>query len=574
MRVFLPKPYQDELLYSVIARYLVEVKPKKRRVAIATVFGKCIIGYAEMSALIGEVAKRTWDTWGLTARQIIDAHTLFPYYSRFASESTINLCLNSLINDSSNNVLTKFGTATSNLRSMLYFRFCPECRLEDIEIHGVTYWRRLHQITGVDICPVHKCELIDSTARMKMARIPFYYDATEHTANIHADLTIKIRDDHINMAVLIAKRCQEILQKNDQYRTEGNVFQSNPQEVIKKGYTKYFDKIDYELLQKKFEDFWGLDFLGSMSISYKSGYCTWFHNIIDGSTEIRRPKFQTLLHVLVQIFLENLPTNTARPSNIGIGPWKCLNSYCNNPEEYPIKRLNYFKTKNGVKYFMAECSCGYKFILNKVSEGDPGLPVMEYLLDYGHVLENIVTELLDRGMGASKIVKETGLTIAAVRRILNREQNRYNVSEEQRESWRKECLTILENTPNRNISAAERNNPVLFQILRTRDYEWLRSLPRRENITRKRKNRTSGKKYTITDEELSNKIKSIAPILFGKIPIIYVSKSRAILEAGARPPTVLAHPDRFPLTLEILNEVCETSAVFMERKRKQKKLCR
>ena len=333
MRVFLPKPYPDELLYSVIARYLVEVNPEKIKLAIASVFGKYIINYAETSAMIGEVAKRTWDAWGLTAMQIIDAHTLFPYYSRFASKTTINLCLNSLINDSSNKVLAKFGTASSNLVSMTYFRFCPECRSNDIEMYGVTYWRRLHQITGVIICPVHKCALMVSTARMKIVTSPYYYDATEYTTNIHDVISNKIRDDHIDMAVLIANRCQDILQKRNINLSEEDVFLIYHQDAINKGYDRYFDKLDLELLQRKFEEYWSLDFLRSMRVNYRSGSSSWFRDLFNFRAGNRKVTYQPLLHVLIQIYLENLPTNTAAKTKIGFGPWKCLNPYCNNPDE-------------------------------------------------------------------------------------------------------------------------------------------------------------------------------------------------------------------------------------------------
>ncbi len=46
-------------------------------------------------------------------------------------------------------------------------RFCPECIREDMGFHGVSYWRRAHQLPGVDHCTKHTVSLIE-TGRFSM----------------------------------------------------------------------------------------------------------------------------------------------------------------------------------------------------------------------------------------------------------------------------------------------------------------------------------------------------------------------------------------------------------------------
>lgn len=39
------------------------------------------------------------------------------------------------------------------------FRFCRQCREQDLQIYGMTYWHREHHLPGVDICPIHEIAL-------------------------------------------------------------------------------------------------------------------------------------------------------------------------------------------------------------------------------------------------------------------------------------------------------------------------------------------------------------------------------------------------------------------------------
>ena len=56
------------------------------------------------------------------------------------------------------------GRTQSRIRRPTHLRFCPECAQEDLRgAHGEPYWRRLHQITGVLVCPIHATPLFAMT---------------------------------------------------------------------------------------------------------------------------------------------------------------------------------------------------------------------------------------------------------------------------------------------------------------------------------------------------------------------------------------------------------------------------
>lgn len=57
-------------------------------------------------------------------------------------------------------VLRRFGMQKTGAA-----RFCRECVKEDLGFHHVSYWRRTHQIAGVDWCPKHGLPLTETQDR-------------------------------------------------------------------------------------------------------------------------------------------------------------------------------------------------------------------------------------------------------------------------------------------------------------------------------------------------------------------------------------------------------------------------
>ena len=56
-------------------------------------------------------------------------------------------------------------------------RYCPLCVNADREKYGETYWHRSHQIRNVNICPKHKCHLINSSVSIRNESAFSFYPA-------------------------------------------------------------------------------------------------------------------------------------------------------------------------------------------------------------------------------------------------------------------------------------------------------------------------------------------------------------------------------------------------------------
>ena len=159
MIAFFPSIYPDELLYSVLSRYYIKS------------------GYTTYTCVADDLyTKRTTRpdieflnhftddalkvlTKNMTMKDIVIKHTMFPYYSRFLPKKRRIKGFNAMLNMEGNyhNIL-----AIPKSINKRYLRYCPLCVNADIEKYNETYWHRIHQLIGINICPVHKCYLINS----------------------------------------------------------------------------------------------------------------------------------------------------------------------------------------------------------------------------------------------------------------------------------------------------------------------------------------------------------------------------------------------------------------------------
>lgn len=156
-----PYFYHDELVYSLIARYYQRSGYMRYIFAAEDLFqAKTVKPDIEFINLYTPAALKMI-TREMTMEQVIEKHTMFPYYGRFLPLERRQKGFKALI------------TMDANCRNLLaipkrkspcnrYLRYCPECAMQDRKQHGETYWHRIHQMTEVNICPVHKCFLIDS----------------------------------------------------------------------------------------------------------------------------------------------------------------------------------------------------------------------------------------------------------------------------------------------------------------------------------------------------------------------------------------------------------------------------
>ena len=167
---YFPDPYPDELVYSQLARYCVKS------------------GYLGYVCAAEDLFQSTWnlpnieflnryqpEVYHLLGKQggmrnVILNHTMFPVYGRFLPPKRKRAAYMDLLLGKGNThpLLPKIRGKKKDR----YLRYCPVCVKADREKYGETYWHRIHQIYGMNLCPKHGCRLYESTIPIKRKTTP------------------------------------------------------------------------------------------------------------------------------------------------------------------------------------------------------------------------------------------------------------------------------------------------------------------------------------------------------------------------------------------------------------------
>lgn len=100
--------------------------------------------------------------WG-DARQIIEKHTIFPFFGPFQSQVAVNDALTRLRSPVMGALKYQLGLVCGGFGADHPLRACQSCMRRDIELCGVSYWHLDHQYPGVVICSTHREVLSECT---------------------------------------------------------------------------------------------------------------------------------------------------------------------------------------------------------------------------------------------------------------------------------------------------------------------------------------------------------------------------------------------------------------------------
>ena len=165
MTMYLPEIYPDELVYSWLARYYIQTGYVRYAFVAEELFwSKTVRPDIEFvnqytAPMLQAIIEK------MSMQEIIENHTMFPYYGRFLQKERKNQAYTAMIQTKGNyhNLLPMPKRKGNTDR---YLRYCPVCAENDRKQYGEAYWHRIHQLQGVKICSQHRCYLVDSQVQI------------------------------------------------------------------------------------------------------------------------------------------------------------------------------------------------------------------------------------------------------------------------------------------------------------------------------------------------------------------------------------------------------------------------
>jgi len=287
-----PVAHEDELLVSLLARFVSRQGIRDDKVALKAIFGSTnIIPSALLQGHLESLLERVGHVWPIEAEDILERHSILPIFKPFIEPVRYSAIQASLITDAKSHSMLTAGVNASSLVYPNYYRYCPMCVYEDFQKQAYSYWRRHFQLSGVQVCIRHGYYLIDSDFKLKPSRRHTFIDASQ------LDPASKVSTVEVCQSLALRRLARDV----------GELLNGGFAYVSPSQWTDFYDlrlrdlglktskNAPHEEILNLVEGYWGAPFLGSVGLSLpRNGSISWLQTFF----RKQRKHFSYLHHLI------------------------------------------------------------------------------------------------------------------------------------------------------------------------------------------------------------------------------------------------------------------------------------
>jgi hypothetical protein len=268
------------------------------------------------------------------------------------------------------------------VRPPKFFRSCPACDRANRRQYGETYWRRLFQLPGVEVCPTHEVFLARSDVRLDPLEIRHQYISAEsqrlatatHAIDRHdpahqillglaRDVDWLLRQERLNPGLdFLHRRYHEVLARKGLATRAGNARVGD----LRREVIAFYGARLLELLQCSLPTDRGDDWLVCLLRYSSSAVASLRHLLLLRALDVKLERF----------FYPQRFSEVAERVPALAGPLPCLNPVCEHPDKLSIGQVRTQPSDaNETGYLVVGCPhCGYTYQVRDGAE-EPIRPV-------------------------------------------------------------------------------------------------------------------------------------------------------------------------------------------------------
>lgn len=354
---YFPKIYEDELFYSIVARYHSYIGNLNLKTTILEIYGDINkIATIEFPSNIKSLVNKLPEDLGLSEEGILLNNTAFPYYAPFLPKKRAMKIKKTLIGGSGEGIKAQIGFIAGSICKKDGIMYCYKCALEEINRYGEAYFHRIHQLQGVYVCEKHKCYLqqYPKSFYSKLNFVRLDIEGLKPTNNIG-------NENELEQLIKIAIEVKHLLQNNLNNFNQDEIRNMYILLLKDKGYTTIKNHIKQRQLYEDFKNCYSNELLDKLESNIRWNYqYNWIALIT------RKPKItiHPIRHILFIIFLcgsvEQFFNKKYKIKEKDTFP--CLNPVCSHYREFVINKVVIsadYKTRELIGTF--ECDCGFKY---------------------------------------------------------------------------------------------------------------------------------------------------------------------------------------------------------------------
>lgn len=584
-----PDPYQDEIFYSVCARLCERAGYSKHRIAMRDLFGcEAIIASIVLPSHLDDLVARISPGSAYTSDYLIEEHTLLPFYSPFLPPERLRLLRQDMRGRKGPAIHMRSGIMASSVPLPEWLRFCPRCVIEDRGRYGECYWHRVHQISGVEICPFHEVYLQNSEvhARNKKTRHEF---VSAKYAIRKIEQQPDSRSPYHQTLLDIARDASWLLYQHNLSQDLTLLHHRYRRLLTEIDLATYRGRVDISMFLQKFRICYPPQLLHILQCELEEHVQeSWLLRLVRTPHGSQHP----LQHLLLMHFLgqtaESFFGSPSGDQPFGVGPWPCLNPVCSryhlpSIEEYQVV---YSPHVRGKPVGTFACACGFVYARTgpdtkqddqfKRSKIKSFGPLWETRLRILWEDETVSLRAMAYQLGVDPLtVKhqalQIGLPFPRLGNICSRPKIRQEISspslqsseKASLETYRATWLATIQEHPGAGVKMLRSVEPGSFIWLYRNDKMWLLE---HTPLSKKPKTQSHRIDWEKRDLQLAQDVE-VAALLIKKLPgrPVHITISMIGRETG-RLALLQQHLDKLPRTAKVLKEFVETRESFAIRR--------
>lgn len=303
MLEFFTDPYEDELLYSTIARYhYYSGNISMRETLIQTLGdGNALPSVAipcRLEYLSGQLKNQTY-----TSDYFIGKHTILPYYLPFLNRECKERVLSTVKKRNGKGIFTLTGMAAGGICRKTGLYYCSQCAIEDIKQYGEAYFHRIHQLEGIFVCDRHGSNLKQyPVTKEKASRIQFIRFASEYvTLDEDENREYDLQDQRLKYKLHeLSIAARYILDRDYLQSDSTKLYENITLWLSHKGYLTKKGRVRQKDFCHDLKKFYGEEFLNLLESNFELGRdYSWPCEIV------RRPNkaIHPVRYIMVSLFL-------------------------------------------------------------------------------------------------------------------------------------------------------------------------------------------------------------------------------------------------------------------------------
>lgn len=397
---FFTDPFTDELLYSICARYSDRMNFSDKAVAKHALFGTKGTQMAiDLPNRIDHLISVLPPGHLYTSDYFIDEHTLAPLYFPFMPIERIEKLRNDMKRGNSLSAAhTRAGKTTSKFKPPQWLRYCPVCATEEQEKFGVNYWHRLHQISGVNVCPVHNTFLEETLTPWSYGKGNAKVTSANQAVIILTPQYINASNFYDKILLKLAKDVQWLLNWRGPYQGMEFLRDRYYNLLLKAGLAYYNGKIKTSTLSHEMESYFSSSLLTNLQSEIADFEKGWVYRLVHTNTFeiLQHPIRHLLLITFLGLSAKEFFSNRETFLPFGEGPWPCLNKAANHYKQNVIENCRItdspVKNKRERPQGIFTCECGFIYTRIGPDSDKSGCYKLNSISEYGGVWEDALAQ--------------------------------------------------------------------------------------------------------------------------------------------------------------------------------------